>query len=348
VKESAFQQLDRVLDDLCAREQYSGVLRLTLRDRVIFEKYMGYADRENKIPFTNDSVFNLYSMTKPFCAIGFMKLVEQGLVDLDRHPGAYLPEARGFDSRVTLRQILQHVGGLPDFEQDTDMEKRYPGHTGAQQRACIEELAANYPQHFAPGTGDHYANINYILPALIIEELTGRAFPEYMKNEVFEPLGAHTAQIANMDTVVEHRVKGYGLRDGDVVYVGHTEDWMYGAGDGIGRADDVYCLNKVVKHRLLLKPESWEQILTPSPLSGKGFGCAVIKWGEKHRIQHNGGHRGFRTLHIHVPEDDFDLILLSNSGWGNARVEITRAVFDACYGTNNQMLSLGEMDKGYV
>jgi len=341
------KKLDCFLDEYCEKEQISGVLRLTLRDQVIYEKYMGWADRENQIPFTNDSVFNFYSITKAFCSVGFMKLVEQGLVDLDKHPGVYLPEAKGFDHRVTLRQILQHTGGLPDFAQDTDLPKHRPGYTGTQLRSYIEELTT-YPQHFDPGTGDHYSNINYILPALIIEELTGRAFPEYMQHEVFEPLGANTAQIADKDTVVEQRVKGYNCQDGQVVYVGHNEAWMYGAGDCIGRVDDVYCLNKAVKHRLLLQPESWEQILNPSPINHKGFGCTITNWGDKHRIQHNGGSRGFRTLHIHVPEDDFDLILLSNSGWGEARAHISRAIFDACYQTGGEPVITVEMDKGYI
>lgn len=54
-------------------------------------------------------------MTKPFCAIGLLKLKDKGLVDINSHPSRYVPEALGFDSRVTIRQMLNHISGLPDF-----------------------------------------------------------------------------------------------------------------------------------------------------------------------------------------------------------------------------------------
>lgn len=341
------EKIDRFLAEYSAREHFSGAVRVTVKDQIVYEAFPGAADFERGIPLDNNSVFTLYSITKAFCAIGFMKLVDKGVVDLDKHPGDYLPEAKGFDLRVTLRHILQHTSGLPDFRQDTDIPDRYPGVTSADHRVRLEELS-QYPMHFVPGTDAKYSNINYAIPALIIEALDGRPFARYMKEEVFEPLGAHTAQIADKYTQVPNRVKGYDLKDGDVVYVGHVDTWFYGAGDMIGRVDDVYTLNHAVKHRLLLTPESWEELLTPSPLNHKGFGCTLTQWHGKQRITHNGGSKGFRTLHIHLPEDDFDIVLLSNSGWGDARSHIPEAIYDAWYGADGVAQQKIEMDTGYI
>ena len=339
--------LDRFLENYGQKEQYNGLIRITHCDRVIYQRSVGYADCENKMKHTDESVFHLYSITKAFCAIGFMKLVDKGLVDLDRHPGIYLPEATAFDSRVTLRQILQHTGGLPDFAQDTDMRSRLTGDTSAQLRSYMKELAT-YPMHFEPGTGGHYANINYIIPACIIEELTGERFADYLKKEVLLPLGANSAHILCKGETGINYVKGYELKDGIPVHVPGSDDWMYGAGDLLGTVDDVYTLNLAVKHRMLLSERSWQQVLEPSVHNHKGFGCTITTWGEKHRLTHNGGARGFRTLHIHIPEDDFDIIALSNSGWGDSRVHISNAIFDACYGKDREPHVSIEMDKGYI
>ena len=110
----------------------------------------------------------------------------------------------------------------------------------------------------------------------------------------------------------------------------------------------MYCLNKAIKHQLLLKPETWEEILTPSPLNSKGLGCSVTTWHDKKRITHNGGYTGFRTLHIQLPEDDFDLILLSNAGFGDARGAFSEAIYEAWYGQTDGASTVLEMDKGYA
>ena len=127
---------------------------------------------------------------------------------------------------------------------------------------------------------------------------------------------------------------------------------MFGAGDIVGTLDDVYCLNKAIKHRLLLKDETWKEVLSPSPINNMGMGCTVSDWHGKQRITHNGGHLGFRTLHIQLPEDDFDLIFLSNSGFGDARWDISEMVYRAFYGDEDTIgESTGEtveMDKGYI
>lgn len=324
------------LQSFCDANQVSGVIRITCKDQILHAQSVGYACRETKTPFAPDSMFTLYSMSKPFCAMGLLLLADQGLVDIDAHPGKYLPEAAGFDSRITIRQLLQHTSGAPDFAPNPGYLAEYaPGY------ACkIRELLpilSGFPGFFEPGTGDRYSGIGYNISALIIENVTGMSYHDYMRKAVFDPLGAKTAVVDNEKLEIPNRVQGYRLVEGQICPTEKSHSWMLGGGDIVGTVDDAYTLNHAVKHRLLLKPETWEQVLTPSPLNKKGLGCIVTKWHGKTRIQHNGGHIGFRTLHIYLPKDDFDIIFLSNSGYGdkdpNVRSEIAeiiyRAFFDA-------------------
>lgn len=341
------KKLDLFIDTYYATNKNSGYLRITYKDEIIYEKSIGFSDIEEKKPFTKESVFTFYSLSKPFLAIGVLKLHEENKINIDCHPGKYLPEAEMFDKRVTIRQMLQHTSGLPDFVQTAFFDKKYNTGHPAQLRERTKELT-KYPMVFAPGTDGMYANVNYILCAIIIENITGMSYSDYMKKEVLEPLGMKTAQIDSVDLKVDFRVKGYEIENGNIIHVERTTDWIYGAGDIIGTADDVYCLNKAIKNELLLKKETWSEILTPSSFYSMGLGCCVSEWHGKKRITHNGGHKGFRTLHIQLPEDDFDIIFLSNSGWGNARDDFAEAIYELYYGKDNSISEKVKMDVGYI
>ena len=341
-------QMDEKIIRYCEKNHIFGMLRVSVGDRVVYERNLGFSDRKSKLPFTADSMFTLYSLSKPFCAIGLLKLKDRGAVDIDSHPSRYVPEAAGLDPDVTVRHLLNHTSGIPDFEQTTEfMEKYEPGY--AKYVRGHLKLIAEYPRYFAPGTGARYANINFILCALIIENVSGLPYAQYMKKEVFEPLGMENAVVGDENTVIPNRVKGYELSGNEVVEVQPSHNWLFGAGDIVAAIDDVYCLNKAIKNRLLLTGETWREVLTPSPINNMGMGCTVAcRYGKKNII-HNGGHTGFRTLHTQLLEDDFDIIFLSNSGFGEARHDLSEMVYSCFYSdTDGKMLDNLQMDKGYV
>lgn len=348
---SDLNRFDRFVTQYCDENRFSMTLRLTQQDHILYERFVGMEDREQGIPLSNETLFSFYSLSKPFCAIALCKLADRGLVDLDAHPGRYLPEASVFDSRITLRQMLHHLSGLPDPGQDTDFPAKYPNDGPDMLRSRLAELAG-YPLQNAPGEAGRYANINFTLPALIIENITGLNYGDFMQKEIFEPLEMKTARIDRAGLTAEHRARGYEQAEGTVRPIERSLFWMTGAGDILGRTDDVYRLNHAIKRRLLLKPETWEQILTPSPLNQMGMGCTVSTWHGKRRITHNGGHLGFRTLHIQLPEEDLDFILLSNCGWGNARQDISEKLYELCL-KNASAATAGKtetvrMDTGYI
>lgn len=332
----------------CESGNVFGVLRVTLKDEILFEDTYGYADMEKKTPFERDTKFTLYSLSKPFCTIGLMKLYDKGLISLDDHPGKYLPEAQGFDSRLTIRHMLHHRSGIPYFTEFPDILEKHSAETTAAMRLALLDLARK-PYRFAPDTDSQYSNMNFFIPALIIENITGVPYAEYMREEVFMPLGMKNAYVDFTSPFIEGGAVGHSLVDGRITPVPRVTDWYFGGGDVVGTVDDVYALNRAVKHKLLLKEETWNTILTLNKKSGFGMGCIIIEnWNGKFRIQHNGGSRGFRTLHMHLPEDDLDIILLSNSDITDARYPVAEMVYEGLYSTANNSTSAPEMDKGYI
>ena len=338
--------LDEKIHAYCCENLISGTLRITHRDERVYERHFGYAVDNGSVNFSSDTRFTLYSLSKPFCAIGIMKLWERGAVNLSAHPSQYVPEAAGLDSRVTVDHLLHHTSGLPDFEQNRDFKDKYAPGTPNKIREHLS-LIASYPTYFDPGCDGKYENINFAICALVIENVTDKPYAEYMRNEVLLPLGAADAIIDHGSATIPNAAQGYELVSGKRTPVPKNYDWMFGAGDIVGTVDDVYRLNVAMKRKRLLKSETWEKIMTPSPINNMGMGLTVIDKCGKSAIRHNGGSRGFRTLHIWIPEDDFDIILLTNSGYGNARDDIADMIFSEFYGVSDGKTSPA-MDAGYI
>ena len=349
MNENKIAILNQRIDDYARAEGFSGVIRVTHKDQILYERSVGYADVAEKREFSANSRFTLYSLSKPFCALGLMKLWDKGLIDLSAHPSVYVPEVAGLHESLTVHHLLTHTSGIPDFFKTSAFYKNHKEEKNPDLRALLPELCA-CPAFFLPGESAHYQNTNFILSALIIENVSGMAYADYMREEVFLPLGMTTAVVeppTGLD--LPERVTGYEkAEDGTLYPAKRNVFFMLGGGDIVGRVDDVYCLNHAIKHKLLVSEEAWERILTPAPQNHKGYGCTLTTWHGKRRITHNGGFIGFRTLHVQLPEDDFDIILLSNTGFGDARKVISEYIHDCFYGDSSAPTQDVEMDTGYI
>ena len=337
----------QTIKSFCEEHIFSGVIRITHKNNILCEYSAGYSDWESKKEFDKNSMFTFYSLSKPFCTIGLMKLVEKGLVDLDAHPGVYVPEAKDFDARVKIAHLLHHVSGLPDFEQNKTFFNKYaPAHHRDLRRHL--KLLTEYPMNFIPGTGNMYANVNFVISALIIENVSGKSYADYMKQEVFLPLGMQTAVVDQEGLYIKNRVKGYTVLDnGDFEETPKSFNWMFGGGDIVGTLDDVYCLNKAIKNKLLLTEKSWESILSANPINKMGKGCFITEYKGKTLIRHNGGHPGFRTLHAQILEDDFDIILMLNCDKDYRMMLLEKFLF-IFLGAGEISKETSKMDVGYV
>ncbi len=334
------------LDEYLRLYPFSGTVRITHRDEVLFERSVGLADREWGIPIDRDTRFRLYSLTKPFTAIGLMLLVEAGKLDLDSHPGKYVKGAEKLHKAVTVRSLLNHSSGLPDFRQWKEFREKmyaYP-----VDKARLLEAMSGLPMNFETGKSTYYGNFNFFLASLIAEELTGMRFSEYIQDRVFAPLGMKTACIEESEKIIANKAKGYDVNGREIVQAPMLRiDWMMGAGCGVGTVDDVYRLNREIKEKRLLSEESWHTILTPVRGS-MGLGCSATKWNGHTRYTHNGGYYGFRTLHVQMPEDDLDIIILSNTGFGNFRMAFSEAILRMFYDGSSAVEAQPEMDKGFA
>ncbi|HET7456992.1 MAG TPA: serine hydrolase domain-containing protein, partial [Gemmatimonadaceae bacterium] len=212
------QSLDRRVDSLMAayaRPGQPGASLLVVRDgRVLRKKGYGLAEVETRRPVTPETDFRLASLSKQFTATAVMLLVADGHLRYDDSVSALLPGLPAYAHGVTVRQLLNHTGGLPDYEDFVPDSQ-----TAQVHDADIPALIARASgPRFATGTRYEYSNTGYVLLALVVERVSGERFAEFLRRRIFAPLGMKgTLAFEDGRSVVPHRAYGYTLDSASVV-----------------------------------------------------------------------------------------------------------------------------------
>lgn len=181
-----------ILSGLEQRNIPSVSIAAARKGRVIWEQSFGWADRENHIKASPDTVYSLASTTKPMIATGLMVLVREGRIDLDAPVDRYvrpdpLKVYEGRAKDVTIRRLLHHTAGLPQHFNYfyTDESEGPPPLEDTIRRFGIIVRP--------PGEEFQYANLGYALIGHVIARVSGRSLAEFMKEKVFQPLGLTAA-----------------------------------------------------------------------------------------------------------------------------------------------------------
>lgn len=157
---------------------------------------IGYRDLARTQPLAAESLLYIYSVTKTMLAVATLDLVARGDVTLDQPVGSILSEV-AVDARLTVRQLLNHTGGVPDYggmDAYHDDLRRDPARPWTSDE-FLARVATGKPL-FAPGEGWAYSNIGYLLLRRIVEQVTGSSLRQVLTSLIFEPLGMRRAIVA--------------------------------------------------------------------------------------------------------------------------------------------------------
>ena len=177
--------------------------------RILFEEAIGLANQEKLIPATPYTMYALASISKPLTATGLMVLVDRGQVDLDRPANAYLGTAKltglaGNADGATVRRVLSHTAGLPLHSNFFYADRGY-------SPPPMDETIARYGNLvFPPGQVFEYSNLGYGIISHLIERVSGRSYAEFMRTEVFAPLGLTRTSIDIPSELAEFVAERYG------------------------------------------------------------------------------------------------------------------------------------------
>jgi CubicO group peptidase (beta-lactamase class C family) len=168
------------------QDQFSGTFLVAKNGRILFERTSGYYSGEGKRKLTADDPMHVASITKVATAVEILRLCEKDLIDLDTEVRRYL---KPFPyEKVTVRMLLNHRSGLPDYVRFS--ESIWDQKILMKNKDILHLLDKHkFPLLFSPGSSYKYSNTNFALLALIAEKVTGKYFPDLMKEDIFQPLG---------------------------------------------------------------------------------------------------------------------------------------------------------------
>ncbi len=175
----------------------------------------GWHDRKNKIPAYPQALFKIASITKLYIAVATTKLVKAGRLSLDKTLAEYFPELAGrieYSDKITLRMMLQHRSGIPNYVDHPDYWIKPP-----KNRQETLEYALDLPADFKPDEDYGYSNTNYMLIEDLIDKTLGYPHQQYIKNEILIPLGLKHTFGSLQDVDIDDVMSGY--------YVGYNEDF---------------------------------------------------------------------------------------------------------------------------
>lgn len=282
---------------------------------VIFARGYGMANLQHSVPVTPETVFHIDSISKNILSAVVLQLVEQHKIDLDADVTKYVPEAPTHGRPVTVRQLLNHTSGIFSFTSLPEAEANERRDLTHDQ---LLALIKNKPADFEAGAAWRYNNSAFYLAGMVVERVTGKEYGEYVREQVFKPLGMNSAQMCDARTVVPHLASGYDRDKGSVVNAAFLS-WKlpFAAGAICATATDLLKWQAALDDGRVLSPSSLKLMRAPTVLSDG----TVIDYGlgtrlgmlDGHRVLgHTGSGGGFANALESFPDDHLTVVVLTN------------------------------------
>ena len=312
------EMVDTIVQPYIDSAQIAGLaIGVARNDTVLLLKSYGYADLEFETPLPVTASFEIGSVTKQFTAVAIMQLVDKDLISLEDDLTDYLEFETG-GRKVTIRQLLNHTSGIKGYTELPSVEDyiyyEYP-------RDTLLRIVEQEEFDFEPGSAMIYNNTAFFMLGLIIEEVTGMSYEDYLAENVFLVAGMTDSYYCDERVVRKNKAYGYDTgREGKLLKAGYLDHtWPYAAGSLCSTVEDLLNWNQSLHNtETVLNKESYEELIKPSKLNdgtelryAKGLGVSEYK-GIK-IIEHGGGINGFLSDARYFPDQGLTIVTLINS-----------------------------------
>lgn len=300
--------------------------------KILHSKGYGLSNIQTKTPITPETVFDLGSVSKQFTSLAVMLVEQRGNLSYDDPLSKYFPEFPPYAQKITIRHLMQHTSGLPDYEaallREGKIDREYPRATKRSgwdyeptSMDALQILTKQPMLRFPPGDEWEYSNSGYMVLAQVVAKAADQRFADFMRENIFKPLGMdHTLVVDDARPEVKNKAASYTLQKGRFQNLDYTPvNWIYGDGSLNSTLEDMLKWVKALDEQKLVEDYTWKAAFSSGELNsgattGYGFGWYLGRTLGLEKISHTGSWAGFRNCMAFYPSEHFGIVILSNTG----------------------------------
>ena len=298
---------------------FDGAVLVAEQGKLIYKAAFGMANREWNIPNTTDTKFMIGSVSKSLTSILMLIQVQKGLIDLNKTISDYIPEfSKKNGSRITIRQLLSHSSGMPNYDIMADFFPRI-----SRQNFSREDYIKLYMDSalvFEPGTNYYYSSWGYFTLGYIMERVTGKSYSQLMKEDIFDKTGMNSSGSYFHTQIVPKRATGYDYSLGRYTSSDFRDQSnTMGTGDIYSTVEDLFKLHLAISNNTLLNKKLTEEMFMPGIRPwryGYGWFNQQFRYTATDSVftnYHLGMTEGFLSFLVRIPGTNSLIVFLCNS-----------------------------------
>lgn len=308
-------KLDLLFTDMNKKGVFNGSVLVSRAGKVIYKKSLGLQDKTTQNRLTDSSMFQLASVSKVITATAVLMLHEREVIDINKPFKFYFPDFP-YDN-VDVKDLLNHRSGLPNYIYMLNQEIYQPNYQMSNTDMYNYFIARNSKSCMKPDTRFNYCNTNYALLALLIEKTTGMSYSQFLKQELFRPLGMkNTATIRDIDLNGSNITKPYDTRWRPVSF--DASDYVLGDKSIYSTPYDLFLFSEALYQNKIISAKTQELAYTAfsreRKINNYGYGWRLKNYEDpdKKEVYHNGWWHGYRSSFHRRLKDTLTVIILSN------------------------------------
>jgi len=282
--------------------------------KIIYNKGLGSADIEKKVPSTLETNFNIASNSKQFVAMCIMLLEESGKLFRTDDIRKYIPEMPVYDTAISINNLIYHTSGIRDY---LELQGIMCKQGDFNQKSNLKLIAKQQHLNFEPGEYHLYSNSNYFLLGLIVERVSGYPLHKFIRDNIFIPLGMKNTFFSE-EKRITNEAKDYRKNSSTYILQENKHPTISGEGGIVSNVNDLLLWDQNFYHNILgnRKQKIVEDMLITgrlNSLENTYYGCALfnIQYKGKQAVLHGGGYHSYSTQILRFPSDSLSIIFLS-------------------------------------